>query len=144
MKKTIEIHNFGPLKEAHLKPGLANLIIGLQSSGKSCVMMMACYCSWVEKRISIRQGGFVYVDKTGLVYRLAQDGKGENILIEEYNRNILKGFYSAFKAADQDLRFVLLTGVTKFSQAKCILSILPQSLRRFEDKPDASAIRKHS
>ena len=62
-------------------------------------MMMACYCSWVEKRISIRQGGFVYVDKTGLVYRLAQDGNGENILIEEYNRNILKGFYSAFKAA---------------------------------------------
>ena len=45
-----------------------------------------------------------------------KDGNGENILIEEYNRNILKGFYSAFKAADQDLRFVLLTGVTKFSQ----------------------------
>lgn len=45
-----------------------------------------------------------------------KDCNGENILIEEYNRNILKGFYSAFKAADQDLRFVLLTGVTKFSQ----------------------------
>ena len=41
---------------------------------------------------------------------------GERILIEDYNREILKGFYSAFKAADQDLRFVLLTGVTKFSQ----------------------------
>ncbi len=36
--------------------------------------------------------------------------------LEEYNRNILKGFYSAFKAADADLQFVLLTGVTKFSQ----------------------------
>ena len=32
------------------------------------------------------------------------------------NREVLKGFYSAFKAADQYLRFVLLTGVTKFSQ----------------------------
>lgn len=36
--------------------------------------------------------------------------------LEEYNRNILKGFYSVFKEADADLQFVLLTGVTKFSQ----------------------------
>jgi hypothetical protein len=36
--------------------------------------------------------------------------------IEEKNRNILKGFYGTFKAADANLRFVLLTGVTKFSQ----------------------------
>ena len=34
----------------------------------------------------------------------------------EYNRNLLKGFYSVFKEADADLQFVLLTGVTKFSQ----------------------------
>jgi hypothetical protein len=36
--------------------------------------------------------------------------------LEEYNRNLLKGFYSVFKEADADLRFVFLTGVTKFSQ----------------------------
>ena len=41
---------------------------------------------------------------------------GKDMLVEEVNREILKGFYSAFKAASQDLRFVLLTGVTKFSQ----------------------------
>ena len=35
---------------------------------------------------------------------------------EEINRNILKGFYGTFKAADASIRFVLLTGVTKFSQ----------------------------
>ena len=38
------------------------------------------------------------------------------ITLEENNRNILKGFYSTFKLADNDLQFVLLTGVTKFSQ----------------------------
>ena len=44
-------------------------------------------------------------------------GKTQNkISLEEYNRNLLKGFYSVFKEADADLRFVLLTGVTKFSQ----------------------------
>lgn len=35
---------------------------------------------------------------------------------EQINREILKGFYSVFKLADKHLQFVLLTGVTKFSQ----------------------------
>ena len=38
------------------------------------------------------------------------------MLLEERNRNVLKGFYSVFKAADEHLQFVFLTGVTKFSQ----------------------------
>ena len=41
---------------------------------------------------------------------------GQELPLEELNRNILKGFYSVFKDADEDLQFVLLTGVTKFSQ----------------------------
>ena len=41
---------------------------------------------------------------------------GEQRLLEDHHRNILKGFYSTFKAADANLQFVLLTGVTKFSQ----------------------------
>ena len=41
---------------------------------------------------------------------------GQEWLIEDRNRDILKGFYSVFKAADGDLQFVFLTGVTKFSQ----------------------------
>ena len=45
-----------------------------------------------------------------------RDDNGNEVRIEDYNRNILKGFYSTFKAADADLKFVLLTGVTKFSQ----------------------------
>ena len=28
-------------------------IIGQQGSGKSCVMMVANYCSWIEKRIML-------------------------------------------------------------------------------------------
>ena len=41
---------------------------------------------------------------------------GDERLLEDFNREILKGFYSVFKAADDDLQFVLLTDVTKFSQ----------------------------
>lgn len=36
--------------------------------------------------------------------------------LEEENRNTLKAFYSTFKGADKYLQFVMLTGVTKFSQ----------------------------
>ena len=41
---------------------------------------------------------------------------GEIKTLEDYNREMLKGFYSVFKLTDRHLRFVLLTGVTKFSQ----------------------------
>ena len=42
--------------------------------------------------------------------------EGEKRLLEDHHREILKSFYSTFKGADEYLRFVLLTGVTKFSQ----------------------------
>ena len=45
-----------------------------------------------------------------------KDKDGNDVFIEDSNRSTLKGFYSTFKAADAHLRFVLLTGVTKFSQ----------------------------
>ena len=41
---------------------------------------------------------------------------GNRIRLEDMHREILKGFYSVFKGTDEHLRFVLLTGVTKFSQ----------------------------
>lgn len=42
--------------------------------------------------------------------------EGERQLLEDHHREILKSFYSTFKGADEYLQFVLLTGVTKFSQ----------------------------
>ena len=47
---------------------------------------------------------------------LGMSGNEDGESLETRNRNVLKGFYSVFKAADADLQFVLLTGVTKFSQ----------------------------
>ena len=44
------------------------------------------------------------------------EANGQEYLLEDWNRQVLRSFYSVFKAADADLQFVLLTGVTKFSQ----------------------------
>lgn len=53
--KHLIIHNLGPLKEADIDIKQINVIIGPQSSGKSCVLKTACYCTWVEKRIQLTQ-----------------------------------------------------------------------------------------
>lgn len=65
--KHIVIRNFGPLKEADVNLGRMNLIIGLQGSGKSCVMMIACYCTWVEKRILLRQSSKEFEEGTSFI-----------------------------------------------------------------------------
>lgn len=44
------------------------------------------------------------------------NSNGEKVRLEDHNRGILKGLYGVFKDADKHLRFVMLTGVTKFSQ----------------------------
>ena len=53
--KHLVIRNLGPLKESDIELKRINVIIGSQSSGKSCVLKTACYCTWVEKRIELTQ-----------------------------------------------------------------------------------------
>lgn len=59
MKRLI-IKNLGPVTSIDIELNKVNLIIGPQSSGKSTVNKVACFCSWLEKTISLRQeAGFV-------------------------------------------------------------------------------------
>jgi len=68
--KHLTIRHFGPLEEADIDMGRMNLIIGLQGSGKSCVMMTACYCTWVEKRIALRQSAVEFADSDTFINNL--------------------------------------------------------------------------
>ena len=68
--KHLTIKHFGPLEEADIDLGNMNLIIGLQGSGKSCVMMIACYCTWVEKRIALRQSAVEFADSDTFIDNL--------------------------------------------------------------------------
>ena len=79
-----------------------------------------------------------------------QTGRGAVVLVDEYdkplldvlekdpelleqNRNLLKAFYSVFKQADASLRFVFLTGVTKFSQVSVFSGFnQPKDISMFE------------
>lgn len=53
--KRIIIQDFGPIAHADIMLRNVNVIIGEQSIGKSCVLKVACFCTWVEKRIEIEQ-----------------------------------------------------------------------------------------
>lgn len=54
-KKHIHIENFGPIKLADFDLKKFNVIIGPQSSGKSCILKISSFCTWVEKHIEIGQ-----------------------------------------------------------------------------------------
>ncbi len=53
--KRIIIRDLGPIAEADILLKDVNVVIGEQSIGKSCVLKVACFCTWVEKRIFIEQ-----------------------------------------------------------------------------------------
>lgn len=94
--------SYGYMPNTQLSIGvrMADLIAYVhQTTGKRCVVLIDEY----DKPL-------LDVMDTQLTM---PDGK---TTIEENNRFVLKGFYSAFKAANAHLQFVLLSGVTKFSQ----------------------------
>lgn len=74
--RRLQIKNFGPIREANLTLGRVNVIIGLQSSGKSCVLKTACYCAWVEKRLELTQKvngfglGSTFIDRMAQYYNM--------------------------------------------------------------------------
>ena len=53
--KRIIIRDLGPIAEADIFLKDVNVVIGEQSIGKSCVLKVSCFCTWVEKRIAIEQ-----------------------------------------------------------------------------------------
>lgn len=54
MKKLV-IDNIGPINHVELNMKRVNVIIGPQSAGKSCILKIACFCAWAEKRIQLEQ-----------------------------------------------------------------------------------------
>ena len=62
MKKKLIIDNIGPIKHVELDLKRINVIIGPQSAGKSCILKIACFCAWAEKRIQLEQGKNGFAD----------------------------------------------------------------------------------
>ncbi len=58
--KHITIHSIGPIVEADIDLKQINVIIGPQSLGKSTILKIASYCTWVEKKIELQQDPLIF------------------------------------------------------------------------------------
>ena len=61
------IRAIGPLKDVDITLGRFNVIIGIQSSGKSCVLRIASYCAWVEKQIQQYQSPAMFEEDSAFM-----------------------------------------------------------------------------
>lgn len=78
--RTLTVKNFGPINKAIIKMRKANVIIGPQSSGKSCILKIACHCCWVEKRIELSQSPTEFEKKDKFINGLLHFHKLEGYL----------------------------------------------------------------
>lgn len=58
------IRNVGPIKEVDIELNKINVFIGPQSCGKSTINKIACYLSWVEKKVSLDQSFDFFYEET--------------------------------------------------------------------------------
>lgn len=77
------IHNLGPLKEADVYLNRLNVVIGPQSSGKSCLLKTASYCDWVEKRIQLSQDSAVFGEDNVFEKRFVEFHKLKGYVTDE-------------------------------------------------------------
>ena len=68
--KHLTIRHFGPIEEADIMLRRVNLIIGPQSSGKSTVLKIACFCDWMERQIEVTQDPDRYCNAEAFVNNL--------------------------------------------------------------------------
>lgn len=56
------IDNIGPISHVEMDLKRVNILMGPQSAGKSCILKIACFCAWAEKRIELEQGKNGFAD----------------------------------------------------------------------------------
>ena len=97
--KKIVIQNIGPLQNVEVELARINVIIGPQSSGKSCVLKIACYCTWVEKKIELAQSADVFRQEGFFIQELTRFHKLKGYFREDsfigYESDYMKFSYDA-------------------------------------------------
>ena len=82
-ERHLSIRHLGPIHSADICLKNVNVIIGEQSSGKSCLLKTACYCTWVEKRIEIEQNTERFERGDSFIQQLIQFHKMDDFVSED-------------------------------------------------------------
>lgn len=94
----LTIKNIGPLANVDVSLNRINLIIGPQSTGKSCILKIASFCAWLEKAIELNQSERAFLIKEAIDIRLIAFHNLQGYFNEEsffaYETDALKFSYS--------------------------------------------------
>lgn len=133
--KHLLIRHLGPLKEADVDLGRFNLIIGKQSSGKSCVLRTASYCAWVEKQIILTQSGEYFTKGTVFRDDLVRYHKMDNYFWEDtaimYETECIRFEYDnkhkkfTYKIKSEGVKYKR-TKISYIPSERNIVSLLPE------------------
>lgn len=75
------IHNVGPVKDADIRLKKVNVFIGPQSSGKSTIAKIICFCSWLEKNKHELEGSYLFAGS--VIDRMISYHRMEGYLTDE-------------------------------------------------------------
>ena len=78
--KKLTIRNFGPINDVVIELKRINLILGPQSSGKSTVLKVACFCDWMERKMALSQSPDKFCRPSFFVENLLKFHKLEGFL----------------------------------------------------------------
>lgn len=81
--RNLKIRHLGPIRAANINLKNVNVVIGEQSSGKSCLLKTACFCTWVEKRIEIEQAIDHFESGDAFIQQLIQFHKMDDFVGED-------------------------------------------------------------
>lgn len=125
MKKLV-IHHVGPITHIELNLKRVNVIIGPQSSGKSCVLKIASFCTWAEKRIQLEQNQNGFSDFGFIREKLVAFHKMNDFFYED-SRIEYKSEHLGFIVDFAQESFVLRWGISKkrFSYKRPRVSYIP-------------------
>lgn len=113
----------------------------MQSSGKSCVLKTACYCSWVEKRLELTQKvngfsrGSAFIDIMADYYKMA--GYVQDNTYIEYETRYMKFSYDhsskTFKMNWKSKRWAYKRPTVSYIPADRSLSVCQRTRREYRN-----------
>lgn len=93
----LKINNIGAISSIDIELKKLNVIIGPQSSGKSTICKLACYCSWVEKKASLSRSFDFFLNDNKFYLELSRFHKLKGYFRHnssfEYESDVIKFSY---------------------------------------------------
>lgn len=141
----IKIENIGPLKRVNIELEKITVVIGPQSSGKSTIAKLICFCQWVEKRcyINFEEESKRFMTDTNFVDALSEYHRMEDYVRDDsymlYNGNFvdieLVGEHATISKSDLASQY-LYPKICYIPAERNIVSAVP-NIKKYNEKNDS-------